>query len=201
MKTIKIFLIALTLTNLACGESGGKGGDSYQEIVDSGWSAFSDGDYEAAFDHYSDAIAKDPEKVEGYIGLGWALMMLDNLAQASGTFNTGSTKTNPPADLFAGWAFVLGAQKSYANSNSKITDALALDANWILNGQAQLEIDVADLRVLKAENHFLLGEFSQSLAEVKTLNASFGLSTVTTDADKAALAVEIQRLKGLSKRK
>ncbi|MCA9324578.1 tetratricopeptide repeat protein, partial [Candidatus Saccharibacteria bacterium] len=116
MRTMRIILMALVFVHICCG-GGGKSKQSYPDLVEAGWSAFADGDYNAAFSLYSDAIDADPEQAAAYAGLGWALMKLDNIAQANGTFNTGSTKTNPPADLFAGWSFVLNAQKSYANSN------------------------------------------------------------------------------------
>ncbi len=109
--------------------------------------------------------------------------------------------SNPTADLYAGWGFVLNAQKSYANANAKIAQALTMDPGWNLIGGTALNLGVNDLHVCKAENHFMLGEFSQSLAEVKIINTSFALSAIATDDDKAALALEIQRLKGLSKRK
>ena len=172
---------------------------TYDDTITSGWTAMSDQNFEAAFDHFSDAIDMDPDQAAGYAGLAWSLMYLDFLDQAAGTFIDGSTKTNPTADLYAGWAFTLSAKKSYSNSNTEITQALTLDANWSLFGQSQLGLSVTDLHVCKAENHFLLGEFSQSLSEVKILNPSFAMTSVTTDSDKANLAKEIQRLKGLSK--
>ena len=200
MKTRHILSAVLILLLSACGGGSGGGGKSYQDIVDDGWGEFSSGDYEAAFDHFTEAIEKKPDEAAGYAGLGWALMLMDNLAQASGTFNTGSTKTNPTSDLYAGWAFALNAQKSYANSITRIDQALTMDASWNLFGGAALNLGVNDLRVLKAENQFMLGQFSASLATIKVVNPSFSLTAVTTDDDKAALALEIQRLKGLSKR-
>lgn len=196
MNTEKFLIVMCTVFVIACGDSNG-GGKNYNTIVDKGWDELSAGDYEAAFEHFTEAVAKNPEQAAGYSGLAWSFMLMDDLAQASSTFNTGSAKTNPPADLYAGWGFVLSAQKSYANSNTRIDQALALDADWNISSGATLNLDTDDLHVMKAENYFMLGQFSLSLAEVKLANTSFGLNSVTTDDDKAALVLEIQRLKGL----
>ena len=164
-------------------------------MIDEGWSAFTQGDYQTASGKFRDAIALDPEDAEASIGLGWSLFKLDNLSSASSEFAAASGKMNTTADLFAGWAFVLNARKDYAQSNQKADQALGLDAFW--DFAFGLALNSNDLHLLKAQNHFLLGEFSESLSEVQILSPSF-TGDVLTSEGRAALALEIERLLGVT---
>jgi hypothetical protein len=134
-------------------------------------------------------------KVDAYVGLGWSYMKLDQLTTASDEFNMGSQKANPPADLFGGWAFVLNALRDYGGSNAEADQVFTLDPTWTFSYGLPLSKD--DLHVLKAENYFLLGNYTYSLNEVKRLNSGFN-ADVTTSIGRAALAAEIERLKGIS---
>ena len=109
---------------------------------------------------------------------------------ASSEFAGASGKMNTTADLFAGGAFVLNAQKNYAQSNQKLDQALGIDASW--NFAFGLALNANDLHLLKAQNHFLLGEFSESLSAVLVLNASF-TGDVLTNEGRAALASATER--------
>ena len=165
---------------------------SSQELISQGWTAFSQGQYQSAANSFSEAKSVNANEAEANTGLGWSLLKLDNIPQANTEFSSGSAKSNPSADLYAGWAFVLNAQKDYANSNTQAAQALAMDPNWSFAHGLPLDMD--DLHVLKAEDYFLLGHFSASLAEVQILNPAFS-ADVTTSEGQSALAEEIERLK------
>ncbi|MCB0833110.1 MAG: hypothetical protein KDC45_06585, partial [Bacteroidetes bacterium] len=51
-----------------------------------------------------------------------------------------------------------------------------------------------DLKILLAENYFALGQFSQSLTAVQSVNVDFTADVSNTDGQ-AELAAEIERLK------
>lgn len=163
-------------------------------LIEQGWSAFRQGQYQIAVERFSEARSIEPSKSEAYSGLGWSLFRLDRLSEAIVEFSSGSGKDDPSADLFAGWAFVLNAQKDYSTSNSLVVQALTADVDWRFPHDTSLDAD--QLHVLKAENHFLLGEFSESLAEVQLLNAAFS-ADVTTSQGQSSLAAEIERLKSI----
>ncbi|MDP3683190.1 MAG: hypothetical protein Q8S01_04585, partial [Ignavibacteria bacterium] len=57
-----------------------------------------------------------------------------------------------------------------------------------------LNLDFNDLIVLKAENYFMLGNFTQSLREVNRIKPEFVVS-LASPAGIAALAEEIENLK------
>jgi len=166
-----------------------------EELIQQGWAAFEQGQYLTARDRFDRAWEKNPLEVEVYNGLGWSYFKLDSLEQATRQFHICYCLFDTTADIAAGWAFVLNAQKHYEESNEKAVQALALNAAWAFTHA--LPLDVKDLRLLKAENYYLLGNFTQSLAEVKILNPAFPLTTVASDLDRAALAAEIERLKGI----
>lgn len=180
---------------IACSSSEEPKAPTYQELINQGWTAFSQDQYETAANSFSQAKSKNPNEAGAYTGLGWCSFKLDDLIHANTEFDLGSTKSNPSADLYAGWAFVLNAQKDYANSNIQADQALANDLNW---GFAhELSLDINDLHVLKAENYYLLGNFSQSLMEVQILNPDFNVD-LTNSEGQSELAAEIERLKGVS---
>ena len=187
-------IISFFLTGCPSSEDApGPTGPTYQELISQAWTAFSQGQYQDAANSFTEAKSTNANEAEAYVGLGWSLLKLDNLAQANTEFNSGSTKNNPSADLYAGWAFVLNAQKDYANSNTQAAQALTVDPNWSF--AYGLPLDMGDLHVLKAENYFLLGSFSESLVEVQILNPGFSVD-VSTSEGQSALAAEIERLRG-----
>ncbi|MCG8607450.1 hypothetical protein MJD09_21020 [bacterium] len=175
--------------------SSGESGPSFEELIDQGWAAFAQGDYQTAADLFSDAETQNIEDAEANIGRGWSLMQLDRLSESETVFLTGRTKINATADLFAGWAFVLNALKRYSDSNTQAERALSLDASWSFSHGLPLDAD--DLQLVRAENYFLLGDFSESLVAVLLLNPSFD-ADVSTVAGQSALAAEIERLKTTS---
>ena len=185
---------SLILFHIACG-SDGPTGPSLQDLIQEGWTAFEQGDYATASAKFTEAISMQPDSAESYSGLGWSLFRQDNLDRAKNEFTAGSSKNNPPADVFAGWAFVLNALKDYHNSNQKADQALAIASAWQFPHDSSL--DANDLHILKAENFFLLGEFDSSLVEVRILNPGFDADVTLSDGQ-AALAGEIERLKGIN---
>lgn len=195
MSWLLLIIFAVFGGHVACSSSGGDNGPtgpSADELITEGWQAFENGDFQTAYDKFNGARQQDASLVEIYSGLGWSLLRLDNLAQAKTEFNVGTTKTDVPADLYAGGAFVLNALKDYRGSNLQADLAFSREQNWTFSHGTGLNAD--DLRVLKAQNHFLLTNFALSLSEVKKLNPSF-TADVQTTAGLQMLAAEIERLR------
>lgn len=189
-----LFLISfgIMVASAACGKKTPTQPDPSQ-IIAEGWQAFSQQDYQTAFDKFTEAISINALNPEGYTGLGWSLLELDRLSESDIEFGKG-VDHDPGADLYAGWAFTLNGLKSYTKSNTEIDAALAKDSNWTFSHGLTLNSD--DLTVLKAENYFLLGDFTDALTQVKALNPAFSADITNSDGQ-AALATEIERLKSV----
>lgn len=169
--------------------------EDYTATVAQGWTFFEAGSYPEAKERFRAAIVIDPTFSEAFTGLGWSQMKTDSLDEAVKSFSLGSESTDITSDLWAGWAFTEHALKEYSASNGRANNAINGDANWIFAHASGLS--VGDLKVLIAENHFALGNYAASLAMVQSLNASFTADVGNTDGQ-AALAAEIERLKGIN---
>jgi hypothetical protein len=170
-------------------------GSAYDQLITDAWTLFSQTQYQQAGAKFTEAKANDASRPEAYAGAGWSSFKQNDLVQAAAEFSAGGGKAQPPVDLFAGWAFVLNAQKDYTNSNTKVDSALAKNRAW--NFSHGLPLNTSDLHVLKAENFFMLGNFTVSLAEVRILNPAF-TADVAASTGIALLAQEIERLKSIS---
>ena len=192
MKKINLILLnASMIWMMSCGAAD-EADTTYQEFIDQGWSFFSQAQYDSALSKFTAARDYNIQPAEAYTGRGWCYMKLDNLSSAAGEFTTATGGLDPTAELYAGWAFTLNAQKQYTQSNTQASEALLQSPNWIF--PYGLNLDSDHLHLLKAENYFALGDYIGSLNEVKILSPSFNADVSTSDGQ-AALADEIEALR------
>ena len=199
MRTIKyIYLLLLYFGLSACGSDSkvNKPIVNYTEQITAGWSEFANQNYSAAIEIFNSAKTMSPDSSYAYIGLGWAYFKNDQLYDAVNEFSDGYDKNDVnvivSADITAGWAFVLNAQKLYSESNNKIEEALFNNPDWSFSHG--LVLNQNHLILLKAENFYLLGFFGESLSAIQELNPSF-VKNILSSEGRAALALEIERLK------
>ncbi|MDP3148922.1 MAG: hypothetical protein Q8N83_07310 [Ignavibacteria bacterium] len=164
----------------------------YEAEMNGGWIAFTKSNFVEANQRFLQAIEVDSSKAEAYSGLAWVLFKQDSLEKAFVMFDSAETMIDPDASLFAGHAFALNVAKNYTLSNLLAELALKLDPAWSF--PYLLNLDFNDLIVLKAENYFMLGNFAESLREVRRINPNFVVS-LATPAGIASLAYEIETLK------
>ena len=169
---------------------------TYADDIADGADALSSLQYAEAITFFNAAIEKNPDRPEAYAGLGWAYLRMDNIDSSASAFALGITKESPGADMYAGYAFLLNTDKEYAASNTRVATALSLSAQWTLT--YGLGLDYKDLYLLKAENHFALGEYTQSLNAVKVIESSFSANVATAEGI-AQLANKIESLKAVAK--
>jgi hypothetical protein len=194
---------ALVMAGAGCG-GGGAGVDtaSYETLVTNGWDAFRSGDFEGAAAQFNQAIAVDSTRADAWVGLGWTGVRNHDIAAADVAFTAGSHRAAADslrADLFAGWAFATAAladtsgagRDHYTRSNARADSALAIEPGWDFEFLPSIDHD--DLRLLQAENHFVLGEFDASLAIVQLFEPLFTANTSTREGQ-AALSSEIEAL-------
>lgn len=192
-----LFLLLISVLFVSCQKNGSDTEDkSASQLVEEGWTAFTAGDYQTAADRCNEAIAKDGDFVDAYNGAGWSNAKLTALATAVNKFNSGLVKDPNNLEMKAGLAFVYNAQKNYAQSISFATAVIQANAGWTFNRITT--ISVSDLRLLLAENYFAqpTPNYVLSLQQVQLLNPSF-VADVSTIAGQSALAIEIERLRGI----
>lgn len=211
MRILPAVMVFAALSLAGCGGGGGGTPDpdpepeapGYADFIAAAWTAFAGGDYAGAIAEFASAKAADAAQAEPFAGTGWCHARLGDPAAAAGKFEAAAglaASTSVAADLQAGWAFALNALKdpagadlsNFVESNARADAALALQPDWVFDPLA--EYDAADLHVVRAENHFALGEFEASLAAVQALDPAFDADVNTGDGQ-LALAAKIEELK------
>jgi Flp pilus assembly protein TadD len=192
MKRISLILLTACMVWMSSCGGGEEADQTYQNLVSEGWAFFENAQYDSALNRFTAARDYNPDPSDAYTGRGWCYMKLDNLSSASSDFQSGSTALDPTSELYAGWAFTLNAQKFYTESNTRASEALLDSPNWIFPYGLNLSSD--HLHLLKAENYFALGDYANSLSEVKLLDSGFN-ADVSTSSGQAALADKIEDLK------
>ncbi|NOX37403.1 MAG: hypothetical protein GXO78_07695 [Calditrichaeota bacterium] len=163
----------------------------YQQLLEEGWMHFQNQEYDSALYKFSRARVKNPTAAAPYTGLAWTYMMMDELETADFNFENATLQFEVDVHAYAGWAFLKNALQQFEASNIRVDQALSLDSSWTF--PYGLPLNVVDLWILKAENYFLLGDFSSSLQMVQKLNPDFSVD-VSTPEGQMALAQEIERL-------
>jgi tetratricopeptide (TPR) repeat protein len=165
-----------------------------QELTEQGWDLFATVDYQRALEKFEEAISKETNYVEAYAGAGWASARLTNLASSVSYFSSCISLNSSYEDGHAGLAFVYNAQKHYLLAITSANSALSQNSTWFFQHDETLNHN--DLHLLLAECYFALLNFENCLAQVKILNTSF-TADITTYDGRAALAAEIERLRGI----
>ncbi len=181
--------LGLMLLLFGCG---GPSDDSFQKAIDDGWTAFENGDYIVAYISFSKADSITPNSSDALTGKGWSALKKGDLVLAADHLNAATLLQASLADAFAGYAFVLNAQKKYAESNSAADVTLNIESGWEFIHLPSL--DAADLHVVRSENFFALGDFANSLKEVKILHPAFD-ADISKPSGQSLLAAEIEALK------
>ncbi len=130
-----------------------------------------------------EAVARMDEAVDYIVktatGLGWAAIELDDLNGGNNVFDIVYGINSEYGDALAGQSIVLQILEEYTQSNKKAGELLAVDDDWVFSHK---DVDYLDIRLVRAENYFLLADFEASLQEALSLNEIVG-NTVLSEAD------------------
>ncbi len=137
-----------------------------------GWTAFEAGDYTSAESAFGNALIEEPTSSEVQNGLGWTKLRLGLLAEAVAAFETALTNGFSGATPFAGLAIGLRDLEpvDYAAAIAAVLSALAIDSSYTFEHDADL--DWMDLRLIMAQSHFALGEYTEASAQVTQLGGA-----------------------------
>ena len=112
-------------------------------------------------------------------GGGWVSLRLGMPGQANNNFIAALGLYAPYIDslgltyvhieILGGYAFTLQALANWVQSNERATSTLALSPTWSFTHDTQF--NYLDLRLVRVENNFNMGQFQASLDEALALNA------------------------------
>jgi tetratricopeptide (TPR) repeat protein len=193
----KLFVLILLLCGLSSCSSDGGGGTTAktpEELLAAGWTSYAGHNYAGALSYFTQAYQAKGSLTDAYNGAGWANARLGSMTAAKDRFVTGFSADSTNLQIVAGLALVYNALKDYPSSVMKANTVLQTNSTWFFT--RDVSISATDLHLLLAEDYFAEGDFINSIAQIKLLNASF-TADVTTDAGKIALASEIERLRPL----
>jgi tetratricopeptide (TPR) repeat protein len=178
-----------------CGGDDGTTGPTDPAIAKTleAWAQFEAGDLTAAKTTFRDAISVSNGYADAHNGLGWSLALLDSLAESQGAFVAAINNNPPNAEPWAGRAFVR-AELSSSDLDDALTDAgIALGRAPRFVFSHDPDVDWRDLRLLRAQLFFELGEIDSSAAEVDSLGGFLPSPSDPAFAD--SLLREIERLR------
>lgn len=143
------------------------------------------------------------QMVQIFSGSGWLATKSGNPESGNANFSAALAVDPGFIEALGGHAFALQAMQNWVMSNERVTATLALDPSWAFTHDTQ--INYLDLRLLRTENYFNMGEFQASLDEALALNAIVNPSTPLTPDEfnlatvegRAALAQLINELDDL----
>jgi tetratricopeptide (TPR) repeat protein len=195
LKTITVVVLMLA----GCGKKATEPEKTVDELLSSGWSAFSQGSFSSALNYFNQVLSQNAGHPDALNGKGWCQGILGDRPGARSSFNAGLATAPTNNSLRAGLAFTHAAMDSSLQAVAQDSTVLAADSLWSLGHRYVMSwdylMDWRDLRVLLAEEYFAMGRFSESLAQVKKLDPSVSVGTDFSLAEnQAALLVEIERL-------
>ncbi len=174
-------------------------------LVESGWDAFEDGDFEGARGDFAQAAADSAGFGEAHLGLGWARLNLGQnngvLDEAIQSFTTAFGLGETGADALGGRA---AANLARNNPNAALTDALAArTASPTFVFEHRTTFNSADLRLIEAFALAAAAQFSGALTTADAISASgivqsnpatFVVDGVTFPSFGSAVLAHLQKL-------
>ena len=171
---LSALLLLLTLTVVACEETG-TGGATAAEKIALGWTAFEAGDFTVAFSRFNEAVSIEPLNAEAHHGTGWARLMRGELSQARSSLDAANTNGLASTDATAGLAIVYRDLPDLTLAISRAGVVLAASTSWSFSHRTS--IDWKDMRLVIAQCSYRLGEdhFDEAQAELDILDTDNGL--------------------------
>ncbi len=187
------FILLILLLSAGC-QNGGGGGETADQLVKDGWTAYASKSYRAAANDFNQAISMNGSLTDAYNGAGWSYAQLSVLDTSVIKFTAGRAHDSTVTEINAGLGIVDNALKSYAQSIQSAGSVLQKNPAWTFSRDNS--VNWCDLQVLLAEDFYALSMYDSSLTHVKTLNASF-TADVSTFAGQKLLSQEIELLRAM----
>jgi tetratricopeptide (TPR) repeat protein len=179
---IKLILLLLAAAALSMGVScKGKGPTKRERIEafnEAGWVSMEEGNFAEALQEFADVVALDSDNIEGNIGLGWSLILMNstNLPRISTALGKGTADTEWQPEAWAGLAVASLNQQRYAEADSLAGLVLNTDSAYVLIYYS--DVDWRDLLVIQAQARYYNVDYAQAWQAVLPLLAESVTLTV-----------------------
>ncbi|TAK53464.1 MAG: hypothetical protein EPO24_14290 [Bacteroidetes bacterium] len=135
-----------------------------------GWSAFEQKNYTGALSLFMQAKEKNNLYADAYHGLAWTYARLDSLQEAKRYFDiVFGLNPAPIIDAFAGRSFVSLALGEYDDAIFAVQQVQ--NSNIVFYSfRHDANISIKDLWLVKAQSHFMLGEYNAARLLINQLD-------------------------------
>ena len=161
---------------------------SVEGLLDDGWRAFEAGDFETAKSCFLDAIEINNDCADAYNGLGWSCAKLDDISQATRSFQSAINKDHNLWDSYAGFAIV---EMDYENAVNKASTVITNEPNYCFSHDTTVTIE--DIYLCRAHGRVCLGEFEEALSDVRVIDPIFN-ADINTHEGREELIRRIEEL-------
>ncbi len=179
--------------------------DTYVSLMENGWDAFLQSEFNTAVDRFQAAADRDATKPEPYLGLGWSYARGTSLDLEKATSNFQKTLSFSLFDpdlqetleneSYAGLAVVAYAAGDYATTINFVD--ILLDREPEFQMRKDPSVNAVNLNWMRLNSHFNLDHISLVYEELNDMDISFDNSNVLSVLSDVSEVLVINELTGL----
>ena len=160
------------------------------KLTSEGWRSFEAKDYSKAITLFKQALDNNDLYADAYNGLGWTYGRQDSLKRAKIYFDIALGLEKGNTDAIAGRSFVSLGLGNYDDAISAVT---LVEENQVVyyTFRHDRSISINDLKLVKAQSYFMLGNYSESQTIIDELDPQNQLDqSKASYIEDLALAIE-----------
>jgi tetratricopeptide (TPR) repeat protein len=134
-----------------------------------GWKSFEGKKYSEAISLFEQALDNDNLYCDAYNGLGWAYGRLDSLKKSEINFDIAIGLEKNGIDAYAGRSFVCLARAEYQKAIQVVSVVQQSQTSFYVF-RHDVNISLDDLLLVKAQSHFMLGDYNAAQELINQLD-------------------------------
>ncbi len=168
-----VLSLTMMLAFSGCPRNGGGTPHDEKYYNNQGWTLFTEHNYPDALTAFSSTLDINFNNIEGNVGKGWTLIMLDNssFSSASSYLNKGKYDATWGLVAKTGLAVMTYTQKDYKSSNTYINEILSVDSSFVF--EQDTSINYLDLLLFQANIHFLDQDYSGCWSIIQKMTSDY----------------------------